>query len=172
MKKSMYGLLLSVMSLPALAYDRDEGYAWGTVLEVKPLVEIVRSTEPEEFCREVVHYEKPKSSKTATILGTIIGGAIGNEIGHGKRNKQIGAVAGAVLGGAIGNDIAKSNQRPGRSSVRTVCDTRYVEVERERVSGYRVVYRYNDRNYTTEMPYDPGDEIRVRVSVAPVIDND
>jgi hypothetical protein len=31
-----------------------------------------------------------------------------------------------------------------------------------------VTYRYNGRDYRTQMPYEPGERIRVRVSVDPV----
>ena len=41
------------------------------------------------------------------------------------------------------------------------------EHQEERIDGYRVVYRYNGQKYATELPYDPGREIRVRVDVRP-----
>ena len=37
----------------------------------------------------------------------------------------------------------------------------------DRVEGYRVTYEYNGRRQTTQLPYDPGDRIRVRVDVRP-----
>ena len=37
-----------------------------------------------------------------------------------------------------------------------------------RIVGYRVAYEYHGRNYTTVLPYDPGNRLRVRVSVDPV----
>ncbi|MCZ0945124.1 MAG: glycine zipper 2TM domain-containing protein [Gammaproteobacteria bacterium] len=50
-------------------------------------------------------------SSTPTLLGAIVGGALGNELGHKKRNKQIGAVVGALLGGSIGRDLAEQRRR-------------------------------------------------------------
>jgi uncharacterized protein YcfJ len=37
-----------------------------------------------------------------------------------------------------------------------------------RTTGYEVVYDYRGRNYTSYMNYDPGENIRLRVSVEPV----
>jgi hypothetical protein len=42
---------------------------------------------------------------------------------------------------------------------------RTVQATRERVKGYTVVYRYNGRDITTTLPYDPGQTVRVGVSV-------
>ena len=45
------------------------------------------------------------------------------------------------------------------------CETRYQRWQ-ERIDGYRVTYVYNGRRQVTEMPYRPGDRIRVRVDVS------
>ena len=47
------------------------------------------------------------------------------------------------------------------------CETRYREEWQERVDGYRVTYKYHGRGQVTEMPYRPGERIRVRVDVTP-----
>ena len=48
------------------------------------------------------------------------------------------------------------------------CETRYREHREERIDGYRVLYRYRGQKYMTEMPYDPGNRLRVRVDIRPV----
>ena len=49
-------------------------------------------------------------------------------------------------------------------------DCRVVEVEREdrRVAGYDVEYRYRGEVYLSRLDYDPGERLRVRVSVEPI----
>jgi uncharacterized protein YcfJ len=47
------------------------------------------------------------------------------------------------------------------------CETRYHDEWQERTDGYRVTYMYNGRRQVTELPYRPGDRIRVRVDVSP-----
>jgi uncharacterized protein YcfJ len=38
---------------------------------------------------------------------------------------------------------------------------------RDEVTGYNVAYRYQGRDYTTRMAYDPGPTMNVRVNLAP-----
>ena len=44
-----------------------------------------------------------------------------------------------------------------------------ISVVQNRTVGYHVTYEYNGRHYTTQLPYDPGDRMRVRVAVAPAL---
>ena len=45
------------------------------------------------------------------------------------------------------------------------CETRYQDEWQERVDAYRVTYEYQGRRQVTELPYRPGERIRVRVAV-------
>ena len=104
------------------------------------------------------------------ILGGIIGAAIGNQIGHGD-GRRVATVAGAVVGTAIGHDAStRAPQRvvtESRPYDAERCEVRYDERVEERIEGYRVTYEYNGIRQTTQLPYDPGDRIRVRVNVQP-----
>jgi uncharacterized protein YcfJ len=40
--------------------------------------------------------------------------------------------------------------------------------ERQVVRAYSVVYRYGDRQFTAELPYDPGPRLRVDVAINPI----
>ena len=48
-------------------------------------------------------------------------------------------------------------------------DCRLVNVVREerRINGYDVEYRYKGLSYMSRMDYDPGNKLRIRVTVAP-----
>ena len=39
---------------------------------------------------------------------------------------------------------------------------------RRHITGYRVTYRYGGETETTVLPYDPGEQMRVNVSLSPV----
>ena len=85
-----------------------------------------------------------------TVLGAIVGGALGNQVGKGDGRKAA-TIAGAVAGGAIGHNVEKNN-RGGRSvwtievrmddgDYRTLQQDRYPDVRRGdhvQVSGGRV----------------------------------
>jgi uncharacterized protein YcfJ len=146
------------------------------VLDVKPLVRVVRITTPREVCwEEPVHHAgyRERESHTPKILGGIIGGVVGNRFGGG-RGQDIMTIAGALLGASIGRDVAyrRSRYQPGYVSMEHRCEIEHVTHEEERMDGYEVTYEYGGREFTTRTPVDPGDTIRVRVRVEPVAYND
>ena len=102
-----------------------------------------------------------------TLLGGIIGGVIGHQIGTATAATSR-LIAGATVGAAVGYNSASRRYGP-QAHEETVqrCDVRYETRYEERIDGYRVTYEYNGREYTTRMPYDPGERIKVRVAVAP-----
>ena len=103
----------------------------------------------------------PDSDRSATgaVVGGAAGGLLGNQVGRGSGRTAAtatGAITGAVVGDRVDNRQAAA-AAPGQR-----CRT--VETTREVVRAYTVVYRYNGRNITTTMPYDPGQAVRVAIS--------
>src|SRR5471032_1630165 len=93
---------------------------------------------PQQECRtEYVQVQQPAQERSA-------GGAI------------IGGIAGALLG-----------NQPGGVSQQAVKQCRTVDHWESRNVGYQVSYDYRGRNYTSNMSYDPGERVRLRVSVEP-----
>jgi uncharacterized protein YcfJ len=180
-----------VFAAPALAqheegrgYADADGYDYAEVIDVDPIYREVRVSVPRQECRTEVYDEparpvyRPGDRPAAgpMILGGLIGAVLGHQFGHG-RARDAGTVAGAVVGAAIGHDAAQRRagrdddadvDAPPRTREQEVCRTRYEErIDRE-VDGYRITYRYNGRTYCTQMPYEPGERIRVHVTVDPV----
>jgi uncharacterized protein YcfJ len=150
-----------------------DGYDYASVTHVEPIVRQVRIESPRRECRDEVRYveARPHISDPAvggrTLLGSVIGGVIGHQFGSGS-GQDAATVAGALIGAGVGYDSAV---RRASSSVREEvvqrCDVRYEHEYEERIDGYHVTYEYNGREFTTRMPHDPGEKIRVRVAVAP-----
>lgn len=173
------GLTVSTVALAApppysnSRHNRNDGYEYAPVTRVEPIVRQVRVETPRRECwdeTQVVE-SRPHISDPAvggrTLLGGIIGGVIGHQIGSG-RGRDAATVAGAVIGSGVGYDAAR--RRAGNDVEERVvqrCTTRYQNEYEERIDGYRVTYEYNGREFTTRMPYDPGERIRVRVAVSP-----
>ena len=85
--------------------------------------------------------------------------------GHGN---DFATIAGATVGAAVGYNNASRKYGPqGHEETVERCDVRYEHTTEERIDGYHVTYEYNGREYTTRLPYDPGERIKVRVAVAP-----
>lgn len=150
-------------------------FDYARVISSQPIVNYVTVKTPVRECWQDVEYysvdRRAEGTGPGTILGAVIGGVIGHQVGSGRGN-DAATVAGTLIGAAIGNDAARKRngnsygvERHSRPVER--CKTSYRNHQEERIDGYRVTYRYNGQKYVTEMPYDPGQKIRVRVDVRP-----
>jgi len=171
---------LSLAAAFTEAAPRNYFYDYAKVTGIEPVYETIVQTIPVEQCwnervraRHSDYYER-RHSATPTLIGALIGGALGNELGHSKRNKQVGVVVGSILGGSVGHDIAHQRKRrhndQGHVEYRTVerCSVDHERVEEQQLVGYDVSYRYRGNLYTTFMEESPGDKLRVSVNVTPV----
>lgn len=185
MRKSMCVLPIAVLTLPMTlmaqprdrlpppqAYPGDENVrvVYADVLRVDPVFENVRVSEPREECydtevrRSGGRYD---NTNTGTIVGAIVGGALGNQVGKGDGRKAA-TIAGAVIGGAVGREVdANDNPSGSRRSVETRCRVVESGYDERRIVGYDVEYRYRGEVFFSRLGYDPGEKLRVRVSVEP-----
>ena len=111
------------------------------------------------------------SNANGTLIGALIGGALGNQAGKGDGRKAA-TIGGAVIGGAIGNNIDRNNnayEYRDKSGVVRRCRTvvNYDGGGREQIAGYEVTYRYAGHTYQAVMDYRPGRTMRVIVDVRP-----
>jgi uncharacterized protein YcfJ len=150
---------------PAAEYD------YAPVTRVRPIVRQVSVERPSRECYDDVRYveSRPHISDPdvggRTLIGGIIGGVIGHQFGSG-RGRDAATVAGAAIGAGVGYDAAARRSSSVHEEIVQRCEVRYEKRYEERIDGYRVTYEYNGREYTTQLPYDPGERIRVRVAVA------
>lgn len=163
-------------SAPVLAHDRgwheEAEWDYARVIDTRPVYREVRYSEPRQVCHEEPVTERRVYNGVpdpgAILFGAVLGGVIGHQFGHGH-GRDFGTAAGAMIG--AGHAAASSSYRNGRvverdvyeTSCRDVRETRY----EQRVEAYDVTYRYHGRNYRTQLPYDPGSRVRVRVDVSP-----
>lgn len=148
----------------------DEGvhFAWADVVRVDPIYTYERVSRPERECydSEVTRRDDRRGNNAgATVLGAIIGGALGNQVGKGDGRKAA-TIAGAVAGGAIANNAARRDDETYVSSERH-CREVDGGYEERRINGYDVEYRFRGETYMSRLNYDPGERMRVRVSVTP-----
>lgn len=171
-------------------YENGTEYDYARVVAVDPIYDTYQRPIARNQCwnERVDHgpryasggYYGPRGNDAAgTLLGAIVGGALGNQVGRGD-GRRAATIAGAVIGGAIGNNVADGRgwhggghygydhgHRGGQyaSSVRQVCDQRVSYRTERRVVAYDVTYVYNGRTFRTQMNDYPGERIRVAVSV-------
>ncbi|MDQ3195298.1 MAG: glycine zipper 2TM domain-containing protein [Burkholderiales bacterium] len=143
------------------------------VISAAPIYD--RISEPRKECWletvDDVYYEprQERRSLAGPIIGGVAGALLGSQIGGGSGAK-VATGAGAIVGAITGDRI--SQRGSGRAyetrGTREVERCRTKTSYREVVTGYDVVYRYNGHEGRTRLPYDPGDTIKVGVSVGVV----
>ncbi|MBU6460078.1 MAG: glycine zipper 2TM domain-containing protein [Proteobacteria bacterium] len=130
-----------------------------TVISSEPAyVEVNR---PEQVCG----YTQPEASSSpgtgtaGTLIGGLAGGLIGHQVGNGRGNTAA-TIAGAIGGAMLGNHVANNMNQPQQNCV---MQNHWVR----QPQGYRVTYRFNGHVFTDTLPYNPGNELNIRVSVEP-----
>ena len=168
--------LAAAFAGPALAESFVES---APVLSVRPITERTPVNREECWSEQRRGYEERRVTRQSdgapvgTVLGAIIGGVAGHQVGGG-RGKDAATVGGAVVGGLIGNQVDRDQGRVGGSDsveverrpvTREVERCRTVQDIREVPVGYDVRYRFGGREFMTRLPYDPGRRIRLAVDV-------
>jgi uncharacterized protein YcfJ len=106
-----------------------------------------------------------RASTGDTVLGAVIGGALGNQVGGGS-GKDAMTVLGAIVGADIANKRANQRQIIGYESQRQCSDVLFYE-DQQRVRNYTIWYNWNGvqgRSYTFNQ-YSVGDRIPVSISI-------
>lgn len=142
-------------------------YDWAEVIDAQPVYAYERVPVSREVCwdEEVRHSRSGGGNTAGTVLGGLIGGLAGHQVGSGSGNTAA-TVVGTLAGAAVGNQASRGPSRD-YYSVEERCRVERDYREEERLTGYRVTYLYNGETYTTRTRHDPGAQIRVRVSVSP-----
>ena len=144
--------------VPALAAAAGTGFAqeFGRVLSSSPITQQIGV--PRQICStEQVLVAQPKSGAGAA-LGAIAGGALANAAAHGAGQAaatMIGIMGGAVIGDRIEGPATAQVQNVQRCVTQTVYENRTL--------AYNVVYEYAGKQYTVQMPRDPGPNLQLQV---------
>lgn len=163
---------------PPAANEEGAHYGWAAVLRVDPVydeqpVAADAAAAPQQECWEEqvpVGAGSGADASTgrrtvATMIGAMVGGLLGNQVGKGD-GRRAATVAGVVAGGVVGSQVAAERQQyttQRRCRPATVSST----PGQRHVVAYDVEYRYRGEVFTSRLAYDPGDRMRVKVSVTP-----
>jgi uncharacterized protein YcfJ len=147
-------------------HDHADGFVTrAKVVASVPVYETIN--EPRRECWvETVGYEtrslRSGNNTGGAVLGAIAGGLIGSTVGKGDGKvaaAAVGAATGAVVGDRWNGSGTRYESRPQQvERCRTHDDYRQV------ITGYDVRYRFQGREYTTRLPYDPGAWLNLNVS--------
>lgn len=160
-KRLVSALVIGGALAPVAAADFED---YARVVSVTPQVEQVNY--PQQECRtEYVPVQRESRSMGGSIIGGIAGGLLGNQVGDGS-GRTVATAAGAIAGAIVGDRIDNSGQA-GMVEQQAVRNCRTVDNWQQRNNGYAVTYDYRGHMSTVVLPYDPGQRMRVRVSVSP-----
>lgn len=151
MKK--YVFLVSAAALSSLSLAQEVA----TVLSATPVLQSVAV--PRRVCTTVqVEVQQPKSGVGAAV-GAMAGAVLGSTVGHGP-SQGAATVAGAVTGSVLGDHLEGS----GATQTRDVQQCRTQMVYENRTVAYNVVYEFSGRQYTVQMPQDPGPTLQLQLT--------
>jgi uncharacterized protein YcfJ len=151
MKKLVIGS--SLLLAAGLGWAQDVG----RVISSTPVVQ--QQAVPRQVCSTEQVAVQGQKSGAGAALGAIAGGAVGGALGHGP-GQAAAAVLGMLGGGIIGDRIEGEPpvqvQDVQRCATQTFYETRTV--------AYNVVYEFGGKQYSVQMPNDPGPSIRLQVT--------
>jgi uncharacterized protein YcfJ len=145
--------------LTGLALTASAGFAQelGRVISSTPVVQQYGT--PRQVCstEQVVGSAQP--SGAGALMGAVAGGAMGNAVGDGGGRAvatMIGIVGGAILGNRIEGGGQPQVQQVQNCTTQTFYENRTV--------AYNVVYEYAGRQYSVQMPQDPGPTVQLQIT--------
>jgi uncharacterized protein YcfJ len=151
MKKPLLILMAVGASSCALAVDM------ARVISATPVMQQVAV--PHQVCtNQEVAVQQPKSGAGA-VVGAIAGGALGNAAGGRGAGRAAATVIGAVGGAVLGDRIEGSPEPELRTVQRCSTQTTY----ENRPVAYNVVYEFAGKQYTAQMPHDPGPTLALQI---------
>lgn len=151
-------LLFPALALVAMAgaSAQAQSHEVGRVLSSTPVIQQVAV--PRQVCSNQQVVVQQPNSGAGSVMGAIAGGAMGNAIGDGT-GRAAATVIGLIGGALVGNRIEGSGNQV--QNVQQCSTQTYYE---NRAVAYNVTYEYAGRQYTVQMPQDPGPTIRLQVT--------
>jgi uncharacterized protein YcfJ len=153
--------LVALATLVTLGSSQAQAEEFGKVISSTPIIQQVAV--PRQVCSNEQVVTPGQKSGAGAAMGAIAGGAVGNSMGQGSGRAaatMLGIFGGAILGDKI--------EGPGQSEVRNVQNCTQQMFYENRTMSYNVVYEFAGKQYSVQMPTDPGPTVRLQVTpVAP-----
>lgn len=156
MKRTLWAAGLLVCAATSWAQDL------GRVLSSAPVIAQVQV--PRQICSMESQQINGQKSGAGAALGAVAGGAVGNSIGHGGGRAaatMLGIVGGLMIGDRVEGPATVQTQNVQRCTTQNMIENR--------VTAYQVTYEYAGKQYTVQMPYDPGPYVKLQIAPADAV---
>jgi len=157
-----------VLALLMAAAEAHAFEALGTVIGVTLITETV-STPTQSCWTESVQPSAPAPQQhdyLGAIVGGVAGGLLGSRFGEGN-GRVAGAAVGAGVGTIVGDRLDNRDSSSAPAAPTSVQHCHQVDHFETRTTSYEVTYEYDGRRFVTRLPYNPGSQLRLQVSVTP-----
>jgi len=131
------------------------------VISATPIYRQVAEPRQECWTETATTSGAKERSYGGAVIGGVAGAILGNQVSNG-RGRDVATALGAATGAIVGDRIDNSKQAAAPQQVQRC---RQIDSYRQEVSGYNLVYRYNDRDITATLPYHPGNTVTVGVGI-------
>ncbi len=163
---------ISIAVASVLMLTQVEAYAFeamANVVGVAPITEQVNR--PTQQCwtetQQVTQAVPQQRNYLGAIVGGVAGGLLGSQVGRGN-SRVAGAAVGAGVGAVAGDAVANQNRSDNTVTTTTpVQRCRQVDNFQAVTTGYMVTYECDGQRFSTRLPYNPGNQLRVNVAVTP-----
>jgi uncharacterized protein YcfJ len=145
-----------VLAVAVLASGLCAAQEVGRVLSSTPVMQQVAV--PRQICSNQAVVVPNQRSGAGAAIGALAGGALGNAVGHGG-GRAVATILG-LFGGAVVGDRVEGQG----SQVQNVQSCTTQSLYENRLVNYNVVYEYAGKQYSVQMPYDPGPTIQIQVT--------
>jgi uncharacterized protein YcfJ len=154
-KSIQLSLLAGLMAMFATAAVQAQEV--GKVISSTPIIQQVAV--PRQVCNNQQVVTEGQKSGAGAAMGAIAGGAIGNSMGQGSG--RAAATMLGLFGGAILGDKVEGGGTPEVRNVQSCSQQMFYE---NRTMAYNVVYEFAGKQYTVQMPQDPGPTVRLQIT--------
>lgn len=114
---------------------------------------------PRQVCTTQPVVTSASRSGAGALMGAIAGGAMGNAVGDGG-GRALATVVGLVGGAILGDKVEGAGQPQAQNIQSCITQTFY----ENRTVGYNVVYEYAGKQYSVQMPNDPGPSVELQIT--------
>jgi uncharacterized protein YcfJ len=129
----------------------------GRVISSTPIIQQVAV--PRQVCTQNQVVTPGQKSGAGAAMGAIAGGAIGNSIGQGF-GRDAATMLG-LIGGALMGDKVEGSPPPEVRQVQNCTNQVFYE---NRTTAYNVIYEFAGKQYSVQMPQDPGPSVRLQIT--------
>ena len=149
--------LAAATALGCLFATATQAQEIGRVISSTPIIQQVAV--PRQVCTQSQVVTPGQKSGAGALMGAIAGGAIGNNVGQGfgrDAATMLGLIGGALMGDKVEGTPA--------NEVRQVQNCSNQVFYENRTTAYNVVYEFAGKQYSVQMPQDPGPSVRLQIT--------